>query len=116
MAKNNQQKDPDYKTIAGAWEIVQKFSQTEISRGSGLYFFDDILPYKKEIIALALLNLLTSDDFRLLMKSKGENGEKILQVISNYMFSLTISYIPNKNEYKRILELENFMKNVEKLT
>jgi len=115
MDKDNYQKDPDYKTIEGAWIIANKFSQTEIKRKSELYSFDDILPYKKEIIALALLNLLTSDDFRSLMKGKG-GGEKILQAITDHMLSLTISYIPNENEYKRILELENLLETAEEFT
>jgi hypothetical protein len=107
VAKNNKE-IPDYKTVAGAWEIAQKFADTEAKSAKSLYCFDSSLPYKKDIIALALLNLLTSNDFKNLLLSKGEAGEKMLSTISNLMFSLTTIYIPDKEDYKKIIELNNF--------
>jgi hypothetical protein len=113
VAKNNKE-IPDYKTVAGAWEIAQKFADAEAKNVKSLYCFDSALPYKKDIIALALLNLLTSSDFKNLLLNKGEAGEKMLSTISNLMFSLTTIYIPDETDYKNIIASKNFIAKISK--
>ncbi len=107
MAKDTN--DLDYGSITGAWEIAQKFADVEAKNAESLYSFDNSLPYKKDIIALALLNLLTSNDFRNELLRKGEEGEKILQTISSLMFSLATAYFPDEMEYQELIETKKLM-------
>ncbi len=99
----------DYKTIAGAWKIAQEFADAEAKNAESFYSLNNTLPYKKDIIALALLNLLTSNDFRNELLCKGEGGEKILQTISSLMFSLATAYFPDETEYRELIETKKLM-------
>jgi len=102
MESKNQ---PDYKTIAGAWKIASDSADAEAKNANSLFAFNDTLPYKKDIIVLALLNLLTSDDFRALMH-KNDGGEKVLEELAGLLLRIATIYVPSGSEYKEIIGLK----------
>ena len=97
---------PDHKTIEGAWKIACDFADAEAKNANSLFSFNETLPYKKDTIVLALLNLLTSDDFRALMHKK-DGGNRVLEELTSLLFRIAIIYVPNEMEYKKIIELKN---------
>jgi len=54
---------------------------------------------------LALLNLLTSDDFRALMH-KNDGGEKVLEELAGLLLRIATIYVPSGSEYKEIIGLK----------
>ena len=107
------QNEPDYKTIAGAWKIASDFADAEAKKANSLFAFNGTLPYKKDKIVLALINLLTSDDFRALMH-KRDGGEKVLDELASLLFRIATIYIPSEFEYKEIIGLKKFGEKIAK--
>ncbi len=106
-------KEPDYKTIAGAWKIASDFADAEAKNANSLFVFNGTLPYKKDIIVLALINLLTSDDFRALMHKKN-GGDKVLDELASLLFRIATIYIPDESEYKEIIGLKKIGEKIAK--
>ena len=110
-AKTENQNEPDYKTMAGAWKIASDFADAEAKNANSLFPFNDTLPYKKDKIVLALLNLFTSDDFRALMHKK-DGGEKVLEELAGLLLRIATIYIPSESEYKEIIGLKKIGKKI----
>jgi len=86
-------------TLSEAWDIAAQFGDF-IGENFKYLEYEDALPHSKEKILLALLKILKEEDF------KGKFGKKAMEVkeiISSNIVILFTSFIPNKEDYEKLL-------------
>lgn len=88
-------------TLDDAWNISQEFAdliEEESKKGkSMLYEFEDVRPYTKSDILLALLKLLTEQDY-----GDVNQFENFKEFASTLIVTLD-GFIPNEEQYKQML-------------
>ena len=102
------QKEIENMTLEDAWNITQEFGAFLAEGGApALYEFEDVLPYQKSDILLAIIYL-----FKNLKEEDVDHTtgtlEKIKEALSTLVEDLE-SFIPNEETYKEMLNAKSFI-------
>lgn len=102
------QEESQNMTLDDAWNITQDFSAFLAEGGApALYEFEDVLPYQKSDILLAIIHLLENLKEEDIDHTTGTLVE-IKKNLSTLVVSLE-SFIPNEETYKEMLNARNLI-------
>jgi hypothetical protein len=87
-------------TLGQAWDIAGEFGEYIADNPPKFLEFDNVLPYRKDIILLALVKILVKQDFKVMAKASGQSEETIKENIATNIQVLE-SFIPTKENYNR---------------
>jgi len=90
-------------TLEKAWNIAKEFGDFHADNGAG-YDYEDVLPYEKDVILLALLKILSDDNHKITAKLNNETEKEAKSLIRSVIM-LLMNYIPNEKQYRSLLEL-----------
>lgn len=93
-------------TTEQAWDIAGDFGDYIANRKPAFIEYEDVLPYEKEVILLALLKTLKDDNhLRRLSAASGGSVKDIKENIAVNIMILETGFIPNEKKYKETVEL-----------
>lgn len=107
--------NPEKITLEGTWKIAKEFGKLLAENKISLpYEFEDILPYEKSIILLCLVKILKEEDFKKLAIINNTTEKEIKENIATMIIFLD-GFMPNPEQYKKMIESKEFTGKVLKL-
>lgn len=95
-------------TLNEAWKIAREFGDFIANRDKPMVIdYEDVLPYSKSDILLALVKILKDEKSRSLRK-KTENGIEIKECVASMIMKLE-DFIPDEKEYKEKIKTREYV-------